>query len=117
METQTIHDADLLLRRIPFTDPRYIKDDNSISSFAFKPRTGENGLSVNIERLTTYDKSVLDRTKFRLSTLPAEIPRTLALDCVHDPQPENYAHALITGKITNGKAGTLARNARWFSEP
>jgi len=117
MELLTIDDTDFLLRRVPFTDPRYIKDDGTISSFAFKPRKGEDGLSVDIERLTAYEASILNRGKFRLYRLEARIPRQLGLECVHDPQPGNDAHALIKGTFTSSISRQLARQATRVSEP
>ena len=114
---ETIHDEDALLRRVPHTDPNYIKPDGTVSSFAFTPRKGEDGLSVNIERCTTYEAAILDRSRFRLYTLPAAEPRRLGLQCLHDPKPENYAHALITGNFTKGISRQLAARAHRITYP
>lgn len=104
-----INDNDRLLRRVIFTDPNYVKPDGSISSFAFTLRRDENGLSVDIERLTSYERAIQDRTKYRLYALKAEIPRNLGLECIHDPVEGNDAHALIKGKITKSISKRLAR--------
>lgn len=116
MEIVSIGNDDNLLRRIP-TLPSYIKQDGSISSFAFHLRKGEDGISTDLERLTNYQTSVLDRTKFRLARINAGFIRNEindGLDCVHNPQPDNYAHSLIissTGKITDSKSRAMARRA------
>jgi len=99
-EKITIENEDFLLRRYPFLDPNYIRDDGTISSFAFKLKKGEDGLSVDLESKTTLEKSILDKSKFRLCKLKAKIPRDFGLDCIHDPVENNYAHSLIVGKIT-----------------
>ena len=104
---------DFLLRRIPFTDPNYIRDDNTVTSFAFKSKKNQDGLSVNLERLTDYQKSIQDRTRFRLYKLKVEFVLSLGdLDVKHNPQPDNYAHCLITGNITNSKASAMSRAAQ-----
>jgi hypothetical protein len=108
---QEINDEDLLLRRVPFTDPNYIREDGSITSFAFTLKKNEDGLSVDIDTLTTHDKSVLDRTKFRLYGLKAGVPREAGLACVHDPVEGNYAHALIKGAFTKSVSRMLASKA------
>lgn len=108
VERLEINDNDRLLRRVIFTDPRYIKPDGSVSSFAFTLRKDEDGLSVDIEQLTSYEKAIQDRTKYRLYALMAETPRNLGLECIHDPLEDNRAHALIKGKITKSVSRKLA---------
>ena len=112
-----IHDADSLLRRAPYTDPNYIKPDGSLSSFAFTPKRGEDGLSVNIERLTTYEKSLQDHNRFRLYSIMALEPRRLGLTCRYDPLPDNNAHALIVGHFTKGISRQLAARASRVAYP
>jgi hypothetical protein len=114
---ERIQDEDRLLRRVPHTDPNYIKPDGTLSSFAFSLKKNEEGLSVNIERLTTYEATILDKSRFRLYVLSASEPRSLGLDCLHDPKPENDAHALITGSITKSISRQLAAKARRASYP
>ena len=114
---ESIHDEDALLRRAPHTDPNFIKPDGTVSSFAFTPRKGEDVLSVNIERCTTYEATILDRTRYRLFALLAAEPRSLGLECRHDPKPDNYAHALITGNFTKSISKQLAVKARRIAYP
>ena len=116
MEIVQIGNEDFLLRRIPIS-PSYIKPDGSISSFAFTLKKGEDGISTDLERLADKDKSVLDRTKYRLAKINAGIIRNDindGLDCKHNPLPDNYAHSLITsqtGKISDSKSRAMARSA------
>ena len=116
MEIVQIGNEDFLLRRIPVYPP-FTKPDGSISSFAFTLKKGENGISTDLERLADKDKSVLDKTKFRLAKINAGFIRNEindGLDCIHNPLPENYAHSLITsltGKISASKSRDMARNA------
>jgi hypothetical protein len=106
METITTEDG--LLRRI-ITDPNYIKPNLRITSLAFKPRKIDvDGLSVDLERLTTPEVVIIDRTKFRLARLQASVPMSLGLNCVHAPREENYAHSLIQGNFTNSICRQLA---------
>lgn len=101
---------DNLLRRIPQSPP--FVNNGEISSAAFKPSKKDiDGLSVDIEELTTYDKSVMDKTKYYLYKISASITINNDLGCLHDPQQDNYAHALITGNISSGKAKILKKNA------
>jgi hypothetical protein len=67
------------------------------SSAAFKTKANEDGLSIDIAELTTPAKSVLDDKKFGLAKFLAKIPLEAGLKCVHDPKPNNSAHALILG--------------------
>ena len=112
-EKVNIEDKDRLLRRVPFTDPMYIKSDGSLSSFAFTPRKEDRGLSVNIEKLTTYEKSILNVRRFRLYFHHARKYRDLGLECQHDPELDNYAHALVLGINPNNRKipRKLARSA------
>ncbi len=55
-----ISDEDRLLRRAIYKNPSYVRDDMTVTSFAFRLRKGELGLSVDIEKLTTYDNSISD---------------------------------------------------------
>ncbi len=84
-------------------------------TYLIKLHTDENGLSVDIERLTTHEASIMDRTKFRLFALSAKFTSSLGLANLHDPQPDNYAHALITGNITRSVSRKMADAARKVS--
>ena len=106
-----ILDEDKLHRRVPFLDPNYIRDDGTLTSYAFTLRKGENGLSVNLAKCITYDKSISDKSKYRLYYLTAGYVQSIELLCVHDPQPDNFAHCLITGNITRSKSRKMAKAA------
>ena len=114
---EVILDNDNLLRRVPFVDPNYVKDDGTLTSCAFQLKKGAYGLSVNVERLTTYHDSIQDIHRFRLYYLKAQQPRELGLECVHDPQPANNAHALIKGEITKKISRELAKSAKRIAYP
>lgn len=111
MEKESIHNEDNLLRRVPLADPRYNKPDNTIASFAFKKKKGEDSLSVDVERLTTYESTLLNRAHFCLCKIQTSFVRSLLLDAEHNPLPNNYAHALVKGNITNGCARQMAHKA------
>lgn len=57
-EVIQIKDEDRILRRAIFKDPNYVRDNMTVTSFAFKLRKGEEWLSVDIEKLTSYEKSI-----------------------------------------------------------
>ncbi len=109
---EQIHDNDSLLRRVLFRDPNFIKPDGKPASSCFTPRKGEDGLSVDIERLTTYKKSIRNRDRYRLFYLQASTPRKHGLEPEHNPTPDNIAHALIKGNVTRPIAKKLASAAR-----
>ncbi|MFZ5972940.1 MAG: hypothetical protein ACOYXA_15240 [Bacteroidota bacterium] len=112
---ELINSDDNLLRRVVFQNPSFVRPDQTLTSFAFTPRKiagGAEKLSVDIERLTTHAKSIRDRYTYRLYALTAEQVRQIGLDCEHDPLPDNEAHALIVGTVTNSKAKQLAAFAR-----
>ncbi|MFH0991178.1 MAG: hypothetical protein V1799_14305 [bacterium] len=108
---EVIAENDGLLRRI-ILDPSYIKPDNTISSFAFKPgKRDVDGLSVDLERLTTPDVAIIDRTKYRLARFEASVPLSLGLACLHAPRCDNPAHSLIQGNFTTSIRRQLASAA------
>lgn len=104
-EKVEIEAKDILLRRVPFLDPNYVKHDGTVSSFAFtlRKRNGirENALSVDLERLATYERSIKKASEFRLYSLSVSSARDLVLSVCHDPcpkeEPDNNAHTLISG--------------------
>lgn len=103
-----------LLRRVYRSDRRYIdKKTGCPTSRAFAPRPKDNGkLSVEIERLTTYEKAVIDSSRFVLFEFLVQIAYSLGLDCIYDPvDNKNMAHALITGFPLGDESipGILAR--------
>ncbi len=116
---EKIHHEDRLLRRVWYPDPSYVRDDMTVTSLAFKLRKnkGETGLSVDIERLTTHQNSIVDAARFRLFVLRAADVRSIGLDCIHKPEPNNYAHAEIVGEITSSASGKLAKQATYLPFP
>jgi hypothetical protein len=111
---EVVLDSDDLLRRVIFTDPNYITPDFTATSFAFTPRKiagVQEGLSVDVARLTTPERSIVDRFKFRLYSVKAGYVRQIGLDCLHDPIEGNNAHALIVGQFKNSTAKKLSQGA------
>lgn len=116
MPDATYHllDNDNLLRRVIFTNPSYVRPDQTLTSFAFTPRKiagVSEDLSVDVERLTTYETSIVDRFNYRLYAVNVRSVKQLGLSCEHDPLPKNFAHALIKGEISKSKARELAAMA------
>lgn len=107
-----ITEDDELYRRISI-HPSHWKNATTVSSAAFRLKKGEDGISVDLARLTTPEKSVLNREKYRLAVLKASVPMSEGLSCVHDPLEDgtNDAHSLIVGNINKGVSRTLARAA------
>ena len=114
-----IRKEDYLLRRFPISESRsdfykVINGKKIPSSFAFKTKRGENGLSVNIKVLTQdLQDFMIDPSSYSAVEFLAEIPLSSGHDCVHDPFPaeesKNGAHALILGD-TGKLAKKLSKN-------
>ena len=117
MEPDIIKDDDRVLRRARFTNPGYVRQDMTVTSFAFKLRKGESGLSVDIERLTTYSKSINDPAQYRLFGVIVVEIKAAGVDCIHKPEVDNYAHAEIVGNITNSVSSKLAKAAVYIYYP
>lgn len=109
--------SDILMRRVQYLDPNFIKPDGTPASSSFSLKKDEDGLSVDIKRLTTFSKAIQDKRRFRLFALEAKFTESLGLQNVHDPLPDNDAHALIKGDITKSVARKLAKNAKRISYP
>ena len=109
MEIVQIGNTDCLLRRFPLAHPNYIREDGSVSSYAYCPdKADADGLSVDLEKLTNQKNTVLDPHKFSLLKIQAGDVRSIeGLNCEHNPLQENYAHSLIIGRITKGKRNQL----------
>ncbi len=114
---EVIKANDRLLRRVQFLNPNFIKDDGTPASSSFSPKKGENGISVDLERLTTYSNAIKDERRFRLFVLDAGYTRSLGLENIHEPTIDNYAHSLIKGNITRGVARKLAQKAKRIAFP
>lgn len=120
-----IYDQDNVLRRIPIL-PNYIKPDGSITSYAYRLRPGERGISVNLERLSSYRESIIDRSKYKLLSLNVGCIRNTindGLDVIHDPiqdanNPENanLAHSLIIGDNNKSKQRKLSAESKLVLE-
>ena len=96
-----IRDDDTLLRRVIFADPKYCyTPEGRPTSASFLLRKGEVGLSVDLERLTTHQRAVVDPRKYKLFGFKASVVRVLGLCCWHAPLADNRAHSLI-GPATN----------------
>ncbi|SMD36641.1 hypothetical protein SAMN04488029_3003 [Reichenbachiella faecimaris] len=108
---------DRLLRRVQFLHPSFIKEDGTPASSSFTLKKGENGLSVDVERLTDYDKSIQDSSRFRLYALKASYTQELGLDNVLDPIEGNSAHALIKGNFNRSISRKLAANCEKILYP
>ena len=115
-----IFDTDFVLRRVPTFLPNYVKEDGSISSLAFAKKRDEDGLSVDLERLSSFEKATLNDKRFRLMKINVGLIRNNindGLDVLHNPIenhptiPDNDAHCLIIGHITGGKQKQLLKNA------
>lgn len=108
----TITPADKLLRRI-IRQPQFFKEVNGVrqpSSAAFKMKSGEDGLSVDILALTTLEQAIPTPATHTGAVLSAQVPLSLGLPCVHDPITGNEAHALIKN-VTPSVAKLLAKGA------
>lgn len=74
-------------------------------------------MSVDIERLTEYEKAIQDVSRFRLYYIEAAFTEDLGLENEHDPLEDNYAHALIKGNITKSVSRKMARAAKRIDYP
>ena len=118
---EKINDEEVLLRRVYRKDRRYIdKKTGRPTSRAFAPRPKDEGkLSVDIKRLTSYEKAIYDAKRFILFSVNAELPHKIGLECIYDPKNEeedgfdNPAHSLILGFEEEDEAlpGVLARKS------
>lgn len=114
-----------LLRRIYRVDKRYINPKTGRpTSRAFAPRPKDDGkLSVDIERLTTFEKSILDPIKYVLYRISTSLVFDLGLKCIYDPvandEFENLAHALVIGFDNEDESipGILSRKAEYIDYP
>ena len=107
-----IRDEDNLLRRVIFADPKYCyTPEGRPTSASFLLRKGEAGLSVDLERLTTHQRAVVDARKYKLFGFRASVVRGLGLCCWHAPLVDNSAHSLI------GPASNAPEKFRDFRTP
>ena len=95
--TEEIHKVqikrqDRLLRSVQFLNPNFIKPDGTPTSASFSLKKDEDGLSVDIQRLTTFKKAIFNKSRFRLFAIDASFVFDFGLQARHDPLPENRAH-------------------------
>jgi hypothetical protein len=112
MPDYEIKDIDTLYRRVPKYHPNYWKEINGEkfpSSFAFKTKPNEDGLSVDIVNLTTLEKTIGKTELFSVAEFSAAIPMGLGYKCSQDKKEDNDAHALIVGN-TNPIAKTISKS-------
>jgi len=108
-----ISDEDNVLRRVPTFLPNYVKEDGTISRMAFNPKKDANGLSVDLEKLSSFEKASLNQPdRFRILKINVGTIRNAindGIDVIHDPIEDNEAHSLITGKLSKGKQNQLIK--------
>lgn len=113
MPLHQITPEDELLRRI-ILQPQFFKITpdgvRRPTSAAFKMRSGEDGLSVDILGLTTLELAIANRSTHTGAVLSAKVPLDNRCPCVHDPIAGNQAHALIKN-VTPALAKLFAVNA------
>ena len=100
MPDYTIKSIDDLYRRVPKKNPNCWKDINGKkvpSSFAFKTKPDEDGLSVNIAVLSSFQETVIFSDLIGVAKFPASIPIEEGYECRQDKKTDNPAHALIVG--------------------
>ena len=114
---EKISDEDGLYRGI---HPFWIKD-KGITSAAFKQRPPLDlrsvskhslDLSVDIARLTSLEKVLSSHPGYGVGIITASFFLNLKLVVYHAPEPCNYAHAIVFGRITDTIARKIARSAK-----
>lgn len=110
-----VSDDEDLFRRLTVRNWIIPKADGSVrpSSAVYKSRSGD--ISVDIASRTTPQRSIQDA--FALIGLSAREPKKLGYPVVEDPLPDNPAHGLIKGRITDSHARQLVRSSFWVIEP
>jgi hypothetical protein len=120
MELVDILNSDFVLRRVPTHFPNYIKPDGTITSRAYQKKRDEDGVSVDLEKLSSLEKATLGDKRYRLLKINVGIIRydiNDGLNVVHKPLTENDAHSLITGHITEGKQKKLLKCSTEVTAP
>jgi len=108
-----ISDEDDVLRRVPTFLPNYVKEDGTISRMAFNPKKDAKGLSVDLAKLSSFQKASLNQPeRFRILKINVGKIRNEindGLDVIHDPMEDNEAHSLVIGKISKGKQNKMLK--------
>jgi hypothetical protein len=104
-----IDDDDVLVRRLA---PDHVTE-GTVNSLAYSGKTHEPyEISVDLERLTSDERTLRNRPDFGLGTLRTGDVRALGLRVVYDPVEGNDAHCLIVGQYSKPSARNLARITR-----
>ncbi|MGF1639165.1 MAG: hypothetical protein ACFCUU_18960 [Cyclobacteriaceae bacterium] len=115
-----VNEKEQLLRRVYRIDKKYRDPKTgkpSSRAFAPRPKKDDGKLSVDIERLTTIEKAVIDPLRFVLYRISASFIFKIGLNCIYDPileeNFENIAHAVVIGfdEEDESLSGILARKA------
>lgn len=115
MSVEVIADDDDLHRRLA---PMMVKPDGMVSSVAYI-RNGQpdNEMSVDVARLTSTTQTLASRPNFGIGAIAAHVPRRFGFEVIHDPLPDNAAHALIRGENSKEKCRLLAGETRVIVHP
>lgn len=111
----TIVGSERLWRRI---QPRQLKRDAGTvraSSEAFRDNTDE--MSVHLASLTSVKLVLKNYPNFSVAELTTEFVRSLGLNVMRDPLPEDPSHALVCPCATKGGAKQLAKMAALVATP
>lgn len=112
LKDENITEVDEVWRRIPNAPPDFFIKPNGVpSSSCFQLKRDEDGLSVDLARLTNFQKSILDSRRFFLYGILTGGIRNMGLEVRHDPLANNYAHSLITGDHSKSTARKLAKES------
>ncbi len=107
-----IDDRDELLRRVFHY---HVKPDGSIASSAFmtRSRKPDPECSVSLAKITTADALLrAGPGGLRVVALRAEVPRSMGLEVVFDPVPDDPGHCLIKGLSSKEQCARLAAASR-----
>ena len=100
---------DLLYRRIPKNNPHCWKEVNGVkvlSSYKFKTKPNEDGLSVNIAELIKLETIVAKYPNNDVAEFSASVPIVEGFNCIQ--KGNDASHAIIEGD-TNPIAKKLAK--------
>jgi len=108
LSVEIIEEADELHRRL---FPDYVKPDGTVSAAVYMVSgQPDNEISVHLARLTTPVAALRTsgRMSFGVGAIVAAVPRSLAFDVFHAPNPDDESHSIIRGENTKLKCRQLA---------
>lgn len=112
-------DSDELLYRRGYNSPekKFLNPDGTATSRVFKLRPKDNsGLSVDLARLTTPQKAVVDELQFNLFEIRNDKIESIDLHTIYDANynAANNSHSLIIGMTIEDetKPTFLAKNSK-----